>query len=392
MTPDTPPPGSGPPSSDTLTTRIDGTLGRQQFKRLVRSLSPDQFEYFVADLWQRLRIGSTTVTTSSGDMGVDVTLDGGTEREVIQAKKYDAENNVGRPEVQQYYALYDQENADRVTIVTTGAVADTAEQWAVEHGVTLIDGDDLFEIVRDMDDNDILLSKWFIDGDYTLANRGGAGLSNGFKGLIIQLIKGIAALGRPFWAVGLIGVWVIFTLATLSGTIAILSGIGPQNAPLTDIMWQYDTIYFPTLFICHLAFPTAAAVHGERGRAKQFALSNGAMLGIALFVTPVIAAVIAPESNIILYGSLALFGLVVIGFAIEDLSKTRSGTIKGHIDRSIAAFNGRPIHTSASSDNNSPLEANRLNPIQYATVPARRTHNGDVVHGATTRTTTRQDP
>jgi len=380
-----------PEDGDTLTTRIDGTLGRQQFKRLVRSLSPDQFEYFIADLWQRLRVGSTTVTTSSGDMGVDVVLNGGTEKEIIQAKKYSAKNNLGRPEVQQYYALYDQENADRVTIITTGPVANTAEQWAVEHGVTLIDGDDLFEIVRDMDDNDTLLSKWFVDGDYSLAGGGNARLSNGLRGVIRKLIKGIAAIGRPFWALGLIGVWIIFTLATLSGTIALLTGSIPRNAPLTDIWWEYGTIYFPALLICHLAFPIAAAVHGERARAKQFTISHGVIFAIAFFVLPLLSPVLPTESNAVLYVTIALFGLVVIGFAIEDLSKTSSGTVKGHLQRSMAALTGRPIHASPSSDNNSPPETNRLNPIQYATVPARRTHDGDVVHGATPQAKTQQD-
>lgn len=131
---------------------------RSGVRARLQSIDPYQFEHFVGDLWER-EGWNTTVSQASNDLGIDVvaekkgTID---QKLVIQAKRYSEDNKVGRPEVQQYYSLRDQENADAAVVVTTGDFASTAENWAAEHNVKLVDGDDLSEMIARNDAGDLL--------------------------------------------------------------------------------------------------------------------------------------------------------------------------------------------------------------------------------------------
>ena len=62
---------------------------------------------------------------------------------MIQTKCYAGSNRIGRPAVQQYSSLYQQENADTVYTVSTGYYTDTAIKSGRELGVGLINRIDL---------------------------------------------------------------------------------------------------------------------------------------------------------------------------------------------------------------------------------------------------------
>ncbi|MFC6990314.1 restriction endonuclease [Haloplanus sp. GCM10025708] len=113
------------------------------------------FEMLIADVWEGFGY-DTTVSQESNDKGLDVMAihrETG-ERVAIQAKCYAGSNRIGRPAVQQYSSLYQQENADRVYIVSTGYYTDTAIESGRELGVGLITGIDLCREIADLEHGD----------------------------------------------------------------------------------------------------------------------------------------------------------------------------------------------------------------------------------------------
>lgn len=118
-------------------------------KKKLRSILPEKFEQFVADIWAQY--GYRTKVTSPGpDRGVDVraTREFPYPRtEVIQVKRYDEGNPVSSPDVQQYSALRKQEDADLALIVTTSRFTDEAKEIASALGVEILDVDQLVSTV-----------------------------------------------------------------------------------------------------------------------------------------------------------------------------------------------------------------------------------------------------
>jgi hypothetical protein len=127
--------------------RADGRL-----RRRLQAIDDYDFEHFVADLWKR-QGWDTEVARGPGDRGVDVEArrsDGLTEtKAVIQAKRYSEGNKVGRPKIQQYHSLKTQDpDADQAIVVTTSSFTQTAQRWADEHNMTLVDGADLGGLIE----------------------------------------------------------------------------------------------------------------------------------------------------------------------------------------------------------------------------------------------------
>jgi len=125
----------------------------EDIRTRLQNIDPYDFEDFVADLWED-RGWETTVAQDSNDMGVDVVAQKSTDlveqKLVIQAKRYSEENKIGRPKIQQYHSLKEQDAAaDAAVVVTTSSFSKQAEDWADEHNVKLIDGDDLVEIIEE---------------------------------------------------------------------------------------------------------------------------------------------------------------------------------------------------------------------------------------------------
>jgi len=116
----------------------------------LRQLEGYEFEKFVAELWQR-RGWDTTVTTESNDQGIDIIATQSTpyhEKELIQAKRYHESNRVGGPEIQQYVSLRHQEdNVDKVVVVTTSSFTDSAISIAKKANLKLIDAAGLAQLV-----------------------------------------------------------------------------------------------------------------------------------------------------------------------------------------------------------------------------------------------------
>ena len=124
----------------------------------LRQLGEEEFECFVADLWEH-QGWNTTVTQMARDYGIDVIAEKERpfpQKYIIQAKKYGKKNKISGPNVQQYSSLRHQENADGVLIVTTSSFTKQAEEAAKSLNVKLIDSDSLFDVIVESESTDLL--------------------------------------------------------------------------------------------------------------------------------------------------------------------------------------------------------------------------------------------
>jgi len=115
----------------------------------LRSLTPDQFEVYLADLWEQQGY-VTEQTQASHDYGVDVFAhpQDREQLEVIQAKRNKPSNKVGSPKIQQIIGAREQHNATKAVIVTTSSFTSNAKTVAQQAEVELIDGTDLADLDR----------------------------------------------------------------------------------------------------------------------------------------------------------------------------------------------------------------------------------------------------
>ena len=337
-------------------------LDRTEFQRLLMGLTPEEFEHFVADVWDMVRPGTPEVTELSGDMGVDVSITDGLEREMIQVKRYRRDNTVGRPEIQQYYALYDQEDADRVTVVTSGTFTENAASWAATHGVTLFDYNDLYDLFEAADLSG-LLSKWFIEGDYRLRSSPFPAL-----GRLVAPITGLPALltrlGRPVWAV----------TAALGMGLLVLAGAAESLVEVApSIAERSDSAATPSIGIALLA--ALSVVVSPVLLSLTLALQRRPWRALLSFSG--IAAVLwtlstsSTSRTLLSFVGLILASVVVIGFACEDLYRLVKAGVGAHYRESIRIYLGR-IRNNKGDENGEPDRQRVINPLEYATVAARQ--------------------
>jgi restriction system protein len=131
----------------------------------MRSLSPRQFEQFIADVWQERQGWQTEVMDEGPDKGLDVIgqpPDGG-PKTAVQCKRNAEGNKVTRPDIQQYAVLRQQwEDVGGVTVVTTSSFTTPAEELAERLEVKCLDGGDLIQLVTRYDATEIL--EWYAAG------------------------------------------------------------------------------------------------------------------------------------------------------------------------------------------------------------------------------------
>jgi len=117
-------------------------------KSKVQELSSSQFESLVATVWSEMG-WSVEVTQGSHDRGVDIVANKTgivSEKVVIQAKCYAESNKVGRPAIQQYNTLRQQEpDVDSVIVVTSSSFTSGAMKSAQKLGVKTVNGTELAE-------------------------------------------------------------------------------------------------------------------------------------------------------------------------------------------------------------------------------------------------------
>ncbi|MFC7009892.1 restriction endonuclease [Halalkalicoccus salilacus] len=137
-----------------MSERNDSRREIDQLRRRLQSIDDFDFEHLIADLWKE-QGWDAKVEQQSGDAGIDVraTKSQPYPRKVlIQAKRYNNDNPIGGPDIQQYSALkYQESDVDEVIIVTTGRFTTSAQERARNLNVKTIDGEDLINIIKNLD-------------------------------------------------------------------------------------------------------------------------------------------------------------------------------------------------------------------------------------------------
>jgi hypothetical protein len=134
------------------------TLSESEIYTRLQKLSADEFEHFIAELWEK-RGWNTSVTAKSNDEGIDIVAtrkEPFQEKELIQAKRYQETNHVGSPELQQYGNLLHRGDVDKVIVVTTSGFTDNALAEAKKSNVKPVNGRNLVQIIKNVEALDLV--------------------------------------------------------------------------------------------------------------------------------------------------------------------------------------------------------------------------------------------
>jgi restriction system protein len=134
----------------------DGRERLEQQARLARradlklaqlaSLSPESFEEFVGELFEMLGFDIELVG-GSGDLGADLLLRRNDGLVAVVQCKYHRQSPVGSPELQKFLGTIHHTRSHKGFFVTTSTFSLSAEKFAAEHPIELVDGARLIELV-----------------------------------------------------------------------------------------------------------------------------------------------------------------------------------------------------------------------------------------------------
>lgn len=122
-----------------------------------QNLSPQELEDFVAKLFKCLGY-EVKQTPYSGDGGKDIIAFKDGRKYIIECKRYKKEK-VGRPELQKFFGVMNEEGADGGFFVTTGQFTQTAVEYAQKYGIRLVNANELARMTREVflsDDNNFV--------------------------------------------------------------------------------------------------------------------------------------------------------------------------------------------------------------------------------------------
>lgn len=116
----------------------------------IRSITPQRFERLILDLLIAMGYGGGDIengrmTKASGDGGIDGIINEdalGLDAVYVQAKRYAADNTVGRPDIQRFIGSLTGEGASKGVFVTTSSFSREAREYVgrIQQRVVLIDG------------------------------------------------------------------------------------------------------------------------------------------------------------------------------------------------------------------------------------------------------------
>lgn len=136
--------------------RVHGELNmalKDELLTKIHQNTPDFFEKLVVELMEKMGYGRGRVTQKSRDEGIDgiVYQDKlGFDVIYVQAKRYDLDKTVGRPELQKFGGAIPEKNAKGL-FVTTARFSSEAKRYADERHIILIDGQKLAHLMIEHD-------------------------------------------------------------------------------------------------------------------------------------------------------------------------------------------------------------------------------------------------
>jgi restriction system protein len=110
------------------------------------SLSPEAFEEFVGELFEMLGY-EVEVVGGSGDLGADLLLRRNDGLIAVVQCKYHRQTPVGSPELQKFLGTIHHTRSHKGFFVTTSTFSLSAEKFAAEQPIELVDGPRLIELV-----------------------------------------------------------------------------------------------------------------------------------------------------------------------------------------------------------------------------------------------------
>jgi len=142
--------------------RIDAAVAelqeavRRDLLEIVRRASPAFFEQLILELLLQMGYGASASdlerTGQSGDGGIDgvISLDRlGLDKVYLQAKRWQAENRVGREEIQSFVGALAGRRATRGVFITTSSFSAPAVEYAKQVSDSLVDGNKLANLMID---------------------------------------------------------------------------------------------------------------------------------------------------------------------------------------------------------------------------------------------------
>lgn len=120
---------------------------KQKIEQL-ESLSPEAFEEFVGEIFEALGYEVEHVG-GPGDNGADLLLKRGPARSVVQCKYY-RKGVIGSPDLQKFLGTIHQTESQKGFFVTTSTFSLSAEKFAANQAIELLDGPRLAELVREL--------------------------------------------------------------------------------------------------------------------------------------------------------------------------------------------------------------------------------------------------
>lgn len=113
----------------------------------IRQLTPVEFERFIKRLFEKMEYEVET-TKATGDEGVDLRLQKGARRAIVQCKRYSG--SIGQPVIRDLYGVMVHEEVDEAYLITTGNITLPAQTWARGKPIHLVDSVQLLEWIREL--------------------------------------------------------------------------------------------------------------------------------------------------------------------------------------------------------------------------------------------------
>lgn len=121
---------------------------KQRTLENLRTLSPDQFEEYTAELFKVMGF-KTEIVGGSNDGGIDIIVKKEDVTSFVQCKRYREKNKITPSQVRDFYGgIADKLNGGIGYFVTTSYFTEKAKEFAKERRIELVDGDRLVEYMK----------------------------------------------------------------------------------------------------------------------------------------------------------------------------------------------------------------------------------------------------
>lgn len=127
---------------------LHAQVANAEVKDTLEKMTWREFEQLVGEHFRRRGFGVEETGGGRADGGVDLILSRGSDRYFVQCKQWKA-RRVGVETVRELYGVMAAKGAAGGYVVTSGVFTDEAKRFAEGREIELIEGDRLFEMIRD---------------------------------------------------------------------------------------------------------------------------------------------------------------------------------------------------------------------------------------------------